>query len=136
MEIQTMNTKVILHKILYWLPAGALMILIFLLSSRQSISISTEFSINFIFFKSLHIGFYATLTFLYAFALRMTTNFSKKDQLLIAVMLAIAYGISDEIHQTYVPTRTGTFRDIGIDLIGILAMWYALKTKLSDLLRY
>lgn len=131
-----MNTKVILHKILYWLPAGALMILIFLLSSRQSISISTEFSINFIFFKSLHIGFYATLTFLYAFALRMTTNFSKKDQLLIAVMLAIAYGISDEIHQTYVPTRTGTFRDIGIDLIGILAMWYALKTKLSDLLRY
>lgn len=106
------------------------------LSSQQSISVSDELTINFLFFKSLHVGFYASLTFLNAFALRMTTNYSKRDQLLIAALISVAYGISDEIHQTYVPTRTGKFQDIGIDFIGISITWYLLKTKLSFILRY
>jgi VanZ family protein len=35
--------------------------------------------------------------------------------------MALAYAISDEFHQTFVPGRSGAPRDVAIDLIGITA---------------
>jgi VanZ family protein len=39
--------------------------------------------------------------------------------MLYGALSALGYGIFDEIHQTFVPTRTGTLRDVFIDMIGI-----------------
>lgn len=122
--------------LLYWLPPIAIMILIFFLSSRQNLSVSEQHVINFIFFKSLHVGEYALLTLLLFRALFKTTVFPYADNAAIATLTTTLYGISDEIHQTFVPTRSGSIRDIFIDLIGILAMYYLLKTFHSFISRH
>lgn len=37
-----------------------------------------------------------------------------------AVVLGIAYAISDELHQSFVEGRQGTVLDVGIDAVGVL----------------
>lgn len=122
--------------IYYWLPPIALMGTIFMLSSRQNISVSEELFINFLFFKTLHMIEYAVLNFLTFRALFKTTDFKFPDQLAIAFLVAVAYGITDEIHQTFVPSRSGSFRDIGIDLIGITSMYIFLRSYFPKLRKY
>ena len=118
----------------YWLPPVLWMSFIFLLSSRHRIGLSEVYMYNFIIFKSLHMIEYAALFFMLFRAINKTfTNVSKKNALMIAVVLAILYGISDEVHQTFVPTREGTIRDIGIDSIGILLCFQYTKHNLSRL---
>jgi VanZ family protein len=107
---------------------------IFLLSSRQRIGVSEVYIYNFIIFKSLHMIEYAALFFLFFRAINKTfTKISQKNALIIAVVLAILYGITDEMHQTFVPTREGSIRDIGIDTIGILLCFQYTKHHLSRL---
>lgn len=115
--------------IFYWLPPIALMVIIFFLSSRQSIAVTEDFISDFIIFKSLHIAEYGLLTYLLARAIRKTTDWLMSDVLMIAALTAILYGITDEIHQTFVPTRSGAIRDIFIDSIGVYAAYFLIKTK-------
>jgi VanZ family protein len=62
-----------------------------------------------------HIGGYALLTALWAWALRGVV----RRPLLWAVCVSLAYACTDEFHQTFVRGRTGTPRDVGIDAIGM-----------------
>ena len=130
--------KAVIHFIRYWLPPLALMGVIFYLSSRQSIGVSQEESINFIIFKTLHVLEYALLTFLLFRALYKTETWklSLTQSLTWAAILAFTYGVSDEIHQTFVPTRTGSVRDIFIDLIGICGMVLYTKYRISFIKRF
>lgn len=116
--------KRIVSIIWYWAPPLILMVTIFLLSSRQNIGVSSEESVNFILFKTLHIIEYAVLYFLLFRALFKTTSLQKNPQraMIWAAILAVLYGISDEVHQTFVPTRTGKIQDVFIDIIGISLM--------------
>lgn len=43
---------------------------------------------------------------------------------LLGIMLALFYGIMDEIHQLYVPFRSASFVDLIKDTIGILVFWW------------
>lgn len=108
------------------------------MSSRQRISIADTYTENFIIFKTLHILEYAFLYLLLFRALFKT--FSKKLALntifTIAIVTAILYGVSDELHQTFVPTRQGSIRDIFIDTIGILLAFSYTKKYLSKFKRY
>ncbi|MBP7967580.1 VanZ family protein [Candidatus Woesebacteria bacterium] len=122
-------------KILYWLPPILWMSLIFTLSSRQRISVSDINSVNFIFFKSLHIIEYAILFFLVFRAVYKTTKLSLHQVFCISIGLAILYGASDELHQAFVPTREGSPRDIVIDSIGILLCFMYTKINLPKLKR-
>lgn len=108
--------KTSLKSILYWVPALVWMLVIFLLSNRQSIEVAQIQVVNFLVFKSLHIVEYCTLYLLYVFALKKSGN---KHPVLYATYLAIIFALSDEIHQMGVPTREGVFRDIIIDSIGV-----------------
>lgn len=103
------------------------MSLIFLLSSRQRISVSEQYWANFLVFKLLHVIEYAVLTFLYLQAIyKNIPVISLRRATLFALIFALCYGISDEIHQTFVPTREGTVRDVLIDSIGIVSVyWFA-----------
>ena len=51
----------------------------------------------------------------------------------ISLILSLIYAVTDEIHQTFVPTREGRFRDVIIDLIGILIMYTFIKKTLDKL---
>jgi len=64
-----------------------------------------------------HVGGYATLTALWAWALTGAV----RRPLLWAAAIALAYACTDEYHQTFVPGRHGTPVDVLVDSIGILA---------------
>jgi VanZ family protein len=62
-----------------------------------------------------HVSGYALLTGLWWWALRGVVT----KPLLVAVCIALAYACTDEFHQSFVPGRTGTPVDVGIDSIGM-----------------
>jgi|SRR3989344_1001618 len=117
----------------YWLPPIIWMTLIFSMSSRQRIGVSEEFIINFIVFKFLHIVEYAFLYFLFLRAFRMYLSKESKQAYLYAALASLLFAISDELHQTFTPTRQGSPRDIGIDALGIGLCFMYTKNNLEKL---
>lgn len=109
--------------LLHYLPVSLWMILIFYLSSQQRISVSSTYIFNFIIFKFLHVTEYAILYFLWWWAISNKKNAFNQQTFLWAGIAVLAYAISDEIHQTFIPTREGTIRDVMIDGIGIIIMY-------------
>jgi len=110
-----------MKKIIYfWLPPVLWMIFIFFLSSRQRIVVSEEQSINFLVFKTLHLIEYMTLFVLFfrAYYLQYKSK-GFKNAVILATISTLLYAMSDELHQTFVPTRQGHLQDVFIDLIGI-----------------
>ena len=74
-----------------------------------------------------HIPAYALLTFLWLKSFAGTE--SKNNIIAFSLILAglVLFAISDEIHQSFVPGRTASFMDIGLDLIGIFFGLWAFK---------
>jgi len=98
------------------------MAIIFYFSTKPTADIIPETVPHFIFFKSLHILEYALLAILLFFAFL-------KDK--PTVIFAYLYALSDEIHQTFVPGRSGRFKDTLIDLLGIIIGLLILKQLLK-----
>lgn len=120
--------------LLAWGPAIALMITIFFLSSRQRVAVSEVYTINFIVFKSLHVIEYAALYFLIFRGYYRTFSHNNMNKIYVyAIVTTLLYAASDEFHQTFVPTRTGTLRDIFIDSIGIFLCFQYTKISLAKL---
>ena len=120
----------------YWGPPLVWMILIFFLSSQESTQVSDVYTWNFIFFKSLHVLEYAALYFLlFRATLQENSKDQKKDRL-IALLITFAYAASDELHQTFVPTREGRLRDVGIDTIGMSLMYIYTKYRFISIRRF
>lgn len=38
----------------------------------------------------------------------------------LALIITFAYALTDEFHQTFIPYRYGTLRDLGYDMLGVL----------------
>ncbi len=114
------------------------MLIIFTMSSRQRISIADTEVENFLIFKSLHVIEYAFLYLLLfrAFFKSFTKKISTQSIFTISIVTCILYAISDELHQTFVPTRQGSVRDVFIDTIGILLAFSYTKIYLNKLKRY
>jgi VanZ family protein len=105
---------------LRWFAVLLWMGVIFGLSSIPSLHSPFAPLSDFALRKLAHIGVYAGLTVLLYLALQQHTDRTWHAWLL-AVLLAIAYALSDEWHQTFVHGRQGSYRDVGIDMIGIAA---------------
>jgi|SRR3989344_552397 len=120
----------------YWLPPLSLMTIIFILSSRQSISVGKSYEVNFVTFKSMHILEYTLLYFLLFRAYYRSFKKNNKNYIFVlAVITTLVYATFDEFHQTFVPTRSGAIRDIGIDSIGIFISFLYTKIHLSKLVK-
>jgi len=63
----------------------------------------------------LHIPVYAVFTFLW---LRSFVG-SYKFITYLVIFGVLLFSISDEIHQSFIPSRTASITDFGLDLIGI-----------------
>lgn len=105
--------------VVYWLPSVAWMLLIFFLSSRASVRVSDTQAVQFLFFKTLHVVEYAILYVLLFRSLKNTYPAPLWKSRYNAFLIAVVYGMTDEVHQMFVPTREGAFRDVIIDTIGI-----------------
>lgn len=115
-----------------WGPALAMMAIIFAFSSipMREAEISREgfrLTWRLAVFKGGHVLGYALLAAALQHGLRM-----KGWRGTVAVLgLTLAYAISDELHQAFVPGRSASIMDVGIDvfggLIGILIINKAMK---------
>lgn len=64
-----------------------------------------------------HIIAYFFLTLFLGFALIKGKH---KSLFIIVILFSIFYGITDEIHQYFVPGRSASISDVGLDTLGIL----------------
>ena len=74
-----------------------------------------------------HIPAYALLTFLWLKSFAGAE--SKNNIIAFSLILSglVLFAVSDEIHQSFVPGRTASFMDIGLDFVGILFGLWAFK---------
>ncbi len=123
-------------KLSYWIPVLLLAIVIFYLSSRQSIQTSEFFWHDFVIKKTAHFIEYATFSIFIYRALKNTSNLSHANIIKFTLLLTILYAMSDEIHQTFVPSRTGKVRDVIIDAAGASTAIFLLTQKLQSAPRW
>lgn len=105
----------------------AYMALIWLLSSKPSDAI-IDFGFTFDDFlkESLHLVEFGVLFGLIILAFWTLGKSGYRYQVSAAV-IAILYGLLDEIHQYFVPYRSATLIDFIKDTIGVLVLFYILR---------
>jgi VanZ family protein len=112
-----------------WLPPLAWMAVIFTLSAQPGGGDLGAAEV--VLRKLAHVVEYLVLTLL---LMRASRRSGIAAALPIAIVAALLYAISDEWHQSFVPERTATPRDVAIDAIGIaLAALAATRTRLRQL---
>ena len=136
-----MNMK-LLRFVRYWMPAIVWMAIIFLgstdmLSAEHTsrflvpflrwfdpqISLAALNAIQLGIRKLGHLTEYAILAMLLWRALRGGIRWQMKMSILflVAVLASAIFAASDEFHQSFVPSRTGSPNDVMIDICGALA---------------
>lgn len=106
--------------ILRCIPALIWMGLIFLLSSVPDLKSELPSQWDFVFRKAAHMFEYFILALLLWYPLHFTRLF-KSTQFLLIVIVTFLYAVSDEFHQQFVQGRVGSTKDVGIDMIGLIA---------------
>lgn len=101
--------------------------LIFLLSSQRVLPGIDVSGLDFLFKKTAHMFVYGVLFLLVQRGILLNSATKLKDEhtdhyrfWLVPMAITLIYAVADEIHQTFVPGRYGTFRDIGFDMVGVL----------------
>lgn len=100
------------------------MAVIFALSSQSDLPTPSDHTTDFVLKKSAHVAAYAVLALLLLFA-----NRGRSRSAGIAFVITTLYAISDEFHQSLVPTRTANFTDVIIDSFAamfalLVFQWY------------
>jgi len=104
------------HSKVSWFVVVVIAVVIFYLSSLTFEGVNTG-SGGSLLAKIYHV---CAFFFLAAFLLISLVKGKHKRFSLLAVLLAVLYGVSDEIHQLFVPGRYGSVLDIGYDSVGIV----------------
>lgn len=77
-------------------------------------------SMQFVIRKGAHFSIYAVMGFLSFLSMGTYIAIPFKFRLLMSSLICLLYSISDEIHQTFIPGRSGELRDVCIDFCGSL----------------
>ena len=77
-------------------------------------------ALQFIARKAAHFTLYAVLGVLSFLSVISYRNLKYRFRLLISAGICLLYAASDELHQIFVPGRSGEIRDICIDFCGSL----------------
>jgi VanZ family protein len=93
-----------------WLPVVVWAVVIFALSSVPSLGTGLG-TWDLVLRKLAHVSEYALLGLLLTRAARRPV---------VAVVLAAAYAVTDEVHQTFVEGRHGAPLDVAIDTVGAI----------------
>ncbi len=110
----------------YWLPALAVMAVIFVLSSQSGLRVSDDADVDRPFRVVGHLLAFGTL----AACLLVALSWGRRPRLrdgAIAFGLTLLFAVSDEWHQSFVPERNGRVDDVVTDgigaLLGLAAAW-------------
>ncbi|HSB04843.1 MAG TPA: VanZ family protein [Thermodesulfobacteriota bacterium] len=95
---------------------------IFILAGSPIVRILTPFNV----YSLLHIPLYGILAFLLIFSIIPMTQLRNNlmTRFLMVGVIALGVGISDEIHQAYVPGRDASATDILLDMVGIILVLF------------
>jgi VanZ family protein len=114
--------------VFYWLFVIVWCGFIFFLSSKPGLAVATGF-LDFATRKPAHVMVYLILFILLFNALSCTfNNFKKTNLIILSFAVTVLYGISDEIHQSFVPLREGKVLDIIFDALGAVIGSYIIWT--------
>ncbi|WP_163099473.1 VanZ family protein [Peribacillus alkalitolerans] len=75
---------------------------------------------------SLHLVEFGLLYLFFVLALAVNGKLTRKMSLFAAIIAGL-YGITDEIHQSFVPSRTPTMIDVVKDIIGVTAVYFHVR---------
>ncbi|MBT8374729.1 MAG: VanZ family protein [Deltaproteobacteria bacterium] len=118
---------------LYWFPLITYCILIFLQSCFPSIESVPELPYS---DKLLHFFAYAVLgTLFYRAYKTLQFNNNLKLLIIISILSSSLYGISDEIHQYFVPFRSAEWMDVFANILGSafgVFIYHYISTRLTD----
>ncbi len=89
----------------------------------------------FVIVKGWHSAEFAILCVLCVAVLNRVARLASRRVLGISVAFCVVFALADEYHQTFVPGRGGTWTDVGIDCIGIIAAGMAASGSRSCRLR-
>lgn len=90
----------------------------------------TLVTVHFITRKLAHFTEYAILGFLAARAFRTSPKPAISSRwFLISAALVVAFALADEYHQSFVPSRTGSFYDSLIDIAGGLTALLVIRRR-------
>lgn len=103
------------RRLVPWLPAFLYMGLIFISSAQSNLSSPLEFPQS---DKLLHVLMYGPLGFLVVYAL--SRSVSNANLIFFGAFLAFLYGLTDEIHQAFVPGRNASALDALADGTGAM----------------
>lgn len=120
------------HGILAWLdaflPPVLWAILIFFLSNQPTLPGPDIYLWDFLFKKSAHMFVYAVLYLLsYRGIYQVTHAGHPRVRLLLPFIICLLYSVSDELHQSLIPNRQPTLRDVGYDSLGMLVAFLKLN---------
>ncbi len=119
------SQKIIKKIVKFWLPVVIWAVVIFLFSARPTPRATRIFWQDFILKKSAHVFEYAVFTTLLYRALK-EGGIEKKEAGISSIILAVLYGVSDEIHQFFTPGREPRVRDVVFDTIGAILAIYGI----------
>ena len=116
---------------MYWLPVLIYCSIIYLQSAYPPLKSVPHLPY---FDKALHFSAYTLLSILFFRAYR-TTRFNTriKTVMVFSILSSALYGVSDEIHQHFVPYRHADFLDVLADIIGSISGAYFYQFILSKL---
>lgn len=111
---------------LRWIPAGLHAALLFLLSAQPELKLADEPALDLVVRKVGHFGAYAALAVLVAYALDGLEGTPqgrgrRARRTRMTLLIVVAYAVSDEVHQAFVPGRSPAVADVAIDSAGGLA---------------
>ncbi len=100
-----------------WIPALCMMLIIFVFSSLPGHELPNLLSWDYVVKKTSHAIGYALLALSYLHLLRYNKMGHGR-----AWVMALAYAVTDEFHQSFVPGRSASLFDVVIfDNIGVIA---------------
>ncbi|ABO51464.1 hypothetical protein Dred_2961 [Desulforamulus reducens MI-1] len=117
--------KRILRVVLQLLPF-AYMAFIWYLSSQSSNSVVDLGLYDSIIKESLHLVEFAILYGLLVLAMLSRGELSPQGNRR-AIFVAVFYALLDELHQSFIPSRSASVFDLVKDFTGIATLWYVLK---------
>lgn len=119
----------------HWFPPLVWMALIFVLSAQPDLPHAKGRWLDLLLKKAGHVVVYGVLAWLYRRTLRRHIPTGTVLRA-VSIGLAVAYAMSDEYHQTFVPGRNGNLMDVAVDGVGacgamLLARWWEGRRELS-----
>jgi VanZ family protein len=93
---------------------------IFVLSAQPNLHVSSQPMLDFVVHKSGHMVAYGLLALAVELMLE-DAGMARRQAVLVALLLVVGYGATDELHQAFVPGRTPSPIDVTVDLAGGIA---------------